>query len=347
VSPKKREPRVIKMAEIAAQFELASYWFGEKWCPAVHRKTGGGYGIRIVKSMTRVGLNRSVTYDYFEVDADGTIDTAPRGYAREFKPGRVVDIESEAERAATPDPDAERITFGGGPVTAQTQPNAELAYRNPYWDTLADFARYEAYHPWDKGLFVGGYARDEDRNLNLRRRDLTSDYAWTITAPATVAFVAEHCGPRVIDPLAGSGYWAWLLAQHGADVAASDLNPPNVAANNWHRGGVWTTVAARDAVEAVRGSAGRTLLLSWPPYDDPTGAKVIEAYAGDRIVYIGEGDSGCCGGDDMWELLRSGWHEVAEHRPVQWYGLHDWVTVYERGPRPDGGEGGSTAGDPA
>lgn len=231
-------------------------------------------------------------------------------------------------------------------MTAPTTPNAALAYRNPYWDTVAGSARIEAYHPWDKGLFVGGYERDADRALHLRRHELTSEYAWTITGPATVAFVAEQCGPRVVDPLAGSGYWAWLLRQHGADVVASDLDPPNVAANKWHRGGVWTSVAALDAVEAIEAVEGTdwTLLLSWPPYDDPIGAKILTAYRGPRIVYIGEGDNGCCGDDDMWSLLRSGWHEVAEHRPVQWWGLHDWVTVYERGPRPDGGEGGSADG---
>jgi hypothetical protein len=221
-----------------------------------------------------------------------------------------------------------------------TAPNAELAYRNPYWDGVRKNARHEAYHPWDQGLFVGGYERPEDRDTFVRRQDLVSEYAWTITDPATVAFVAEHAGPRVIDPLAGSGYWAWLLGQHGTDVAASDLWPPDAGGNRYHRKRiVHVPVARADAAEAVVPAGDRTLLLSWPPYDDPTGANVLAAYPGSRIVYIGEGESGCCGGDDMWAALRSGWVEVAVHRPVQWWGLHDWVTVYERGP--DGGEGGS------
>lgn len=212
---------------------------------------------------------------------------------------------------------------------------APTTYANPYWDTVAEFAHHEEYHSWDKGLFIGGYDRDTDRALHLRRNDLVSEYAWTITAPATVEFVAEQCGPRVVDPLAGSGYWAFLLGQLGADVAASDLEP---GASRWHRHGLHVPVAQADAVDAVKAAADRVLLLAWPPYAAPIGAQVIEAYAGDRIVYIGEGDYGCCGDDDMWTLLGSAWHEVAEHRPVQWWGLHDWVTVYERGPRPDGGE---------
>ena len=109
----KREPRVVTVAEIERQFTLASYWFGEKWCPAIARKAGGGYGIRVVRSETITGPNRSVTYDYFELDADGTITTAPRGFAKEFKPGQVADIETWADRYETPDPAATRMTFGG------------------------------------------------------------------------------------------------------------------------------------------------------------------------------------------------------------------------------------------
>lgn len=205
------------------------------------------------------------------------------------------------------------------------------AYANPYWDAVRDFVRDHDYS-WDKGLYVGGFGTGNDRNAYLRRDALTSQYAWTITDPSSVEFVVEQCGPRVIDPMAGTGYWAWLLRQHGADVAASDLTPPGGATkNHWHRSAaLHTEVVSADAVDAVTVFGDdRVLLLSWPPYDDPIGAEVIEAYAGKRIVYIGENNGGCCGNDHMWGLLHS-WAEVAEHKPVQWYGLHDWVTVFER-----------------
>jgi hypothetical protein len=110
----KRQPRVVTIPEIKQTFELASYWWGEKWCPAVHAKDSGGYGIRVLKSVTIRGTSKNVTYDYFELDAAGVITIAPHGYAKDFKPGQVADIATWVERMATPDPDAERITFGGG-----------------------------------------------------------------------------------------------------------------------------------------------------------------------------------------------------------------------------------------
>lgn len=107
MSARKREPRAFTVADIEREFELASYWFGGKWCPAVHRRRNG-YAIRFLKSESLSSSHRSVTYDYFELNADGTITTAPRGYAREYKPGRVTDIEVAVERFATPDQNAER-----------------------------------------------------------------------------------------------------------------------------------------------------------------------------------------------------------------------------------------------
>lgn len=198
---------------------------------------------------------------------------------------------------------------------------------NPYWDAVkGDVTR----DPWEHGLNIGSLG---NWNPTLGRFDHTGQYAWTVTDPPTVDFVAEHLGPDAFDPLAGSGYWAYLLGQRGISVLASDLTPPAEGSGNiYHKGtGTWVPVRRADAVDACREwGLGRALLLSWPPYDEPTGAAVLTAYLGDRVVYIGEGEGGCCGTDGMFDLFDREWVEVASHRPVQWYGLHDWVTVYER-----------------
>jgi hypothetical protein len=75
----------------------------------VHCRKEGGYAIRVVKSLTINGPNETYNYDYFYLDADGLITAAPRGFARDYKPGRVVDIEAAVERFATPSPRAVRI----------------------------------------------------------------------------------------------------------------------------------------------------------------------------------------------------------------------------------------------
>ncbi|MBQ1061310.1 hypothetical protein [Micromonospora sp. C41] len=102
----RRKPRQISIDEISRWFPLdqASYWFGETWCPAVDRH-GSGYRIRVVTQD-----DTTVTkFDYFELDADGVITTAPRGYAKDFKPGQVFDVAAAVERFAAPQPNARRI----------------------------------------------------------------------------------------------------------------------------------------------------------------------------------------------------------------------------------------------
>ncbi|GLY08303.1 hypothetical protein [Actinoplanes sp. NBRC 101535] len=107
----KRPPRVITIAEIERYFPLAdaSYWFGDRWCPAVHERKDGGYAIRVRTMQRHSGSSSTLNFDYFELDADGVITTAPRGFARDFKPGQVTDIKTQVERFATPDPNARRI----------------------------------------------------------------------------------------------------------------------------------------------------------------------------------------------------------------------------------------------
>lgn len=204
------------------------------------------------------------------------------------------------------------------------------ALRNPYWDAVKDCVRTD----YDGGPMADPYGRGSDRYglpPQYSRHELVSRYSWTITDPVTVAFVAGHITGGLVDPMAGSGWWLWLLSQLGVDCIGYDANPPSHGGNTYHKVGIeHVDVLRADAVDAVTVHSDRTLLLSWPPYDDDIGARVLRAYAGRRVIYIGEGEGGCCGDDGMHRMLAAEWREVAEHRPVQHFGMHDWVTVYDR-----------------
>lgn len=194
---------------------------------------------------------------------------------------------------------------------------------NAYWDAVKD-------HIEPTGSLWGTAEVGADFAFMRGggRRDYVARYSWTITAPETVAFVAHWSNGRMIDPMAGTGWWAYVLAAHGVDVVCSDIEP---GTNHWHNGfDLWAPVAAAPAVEAVASHADRTLFLSWPPYDRPDGADTLRAYDGRRLILIHEGEGGCIGNDDLFAELDRNWTEVAEHVPVQWYGMHDRVTAYDR-----------------
>ncbi|WP_152531363.1 hypothetical protein [Mycobacterium sp. UM_CSW] len=169
-------------------------------------------------------------------------------------------------------------------------------------------------------------ARAPNRQLLVRK------YCWTIPDPDTVAFVAKHAHGGLVDPIAGTGYWAYLLAQVGVAVVCYDLNPgAALATNGWHDEVLHVDVGAKDCAEAAASHPDRTLFLSWPPHGQDVGERILLAYKGNRVIYVGDGQGGATGDDRMHRILETDWTEVDSRQPVQWWGQHDRVTVYERG----------------
>lgn len=235
-------------------------------------------------------------------------------------------------------------TLDGAPTghTVRQQPTADVPAStgglNPMWDEVVAWARLNPLGQqvlgWRYQAMHLPYPAEADVPANMfidhlhMRAKMCARYAYTITAPDTVAFVAKACGKAAVDPLAGSGYWGHLLTTHGGvDVLSADLDPPL---------GTHTPVRtghAPDTVRAAHGS-GRTLLLAWPPWADPVGADILDAYDGNRVVYLGDlgsGDlGGVCGDANLRMLLKHRWRQVAQHHPPRWYGHEDVVAVFER-----------------
>ena len=88
----------------------------------------------------------------------------------------------------------------------------------------------------------------------------------------------------LVDPIAGTGYWAYLLAQLGVDVICYDSNPgTELLTNGWHGDDLYAEICAKDCAEAVALHPDRTLLLSWPPHGQDVGARILMAYKGKRV----------------------------------------------------------------
>lgn len=80
--------REIPFAAIESAFTLSAH----HTYPAVGEMPRAGYYIRVVAGPGR--------YDYFYTDESGTITKAPRGYARHYKPGRIVGLEAAVAQYA-------------------------------------------------------------------------------------------------------------------------------------------------------------------------------------------------------------------------------------------------------
>lgn len=222
------------------------------------------------------------------------------------------------------------------------------ALKNPYWDMVQKFPgnsiEQEYHHRWVPEPYPWKSASPEMDGKPVRRDDLCGKWAWSITDPASLQFVARVLGEKAVEIGAGTGYYASLLAQMGVDMICYDLYPPlHTGQNHYHSPRtekhdgllgitreVFFDVRSGNYLMAAE-YPDRTLFLCWPPYEDDMAFQTLQAYQGQRLVYIGEPDGGCTGDDQFFKLLAETWHLVESHTPVQWWGIHDVIEVYERG----------------
>ena len=171
-------------------------------------------------------------------------------------------------------------------------------------------------------------AHDRFQSRFASRDLMVAMFAWAVPNEAALKLVAKFS--PLVEIGAGTGYWAHLLTERGADVIAYDNAPPATHKNNWHGQRECFFPVRFGTDVSIVGNDDRTLFLCWPPYDDPMGANCLRLYRGNRLVYVGEGSGGCCGDDEFWDLIERNWREVESLGIPQWYGLHDALTVYER-----------------
>lgn len=161
---------------------------------------------------------------------------------------------------------------------------------------------------------------------------LINKYGFAVPNEAAI----RECVNRspIIEIGAGLGYWAKLITEAGGDVVCFDD-----FSWEWRDGAAqWFEVRA-GGPEKVEEHPDRALFLCWPPlagsclypeekvYD--MAADALGRYRGRAVIVVGEGEGGCTAGAAFFALLE-GWREVAEVAIPRWFGINDWLRVYER-----------------
>jgi hypothetical protein len=121
------------------------------------------------------------------------------------------------------------------------------------------------------------------------RKALIQKYAHAIPTAQALDVVAQFS--PIIEIAAGTGYWAWLLRQLGADIICYDKDPPGSPESNNRFHGTdspcWTEVLKGDET-AIQRHPDRTLFLCWPPPHDEMPLRALNSYRGDTLIYIGD-----------------------------------------------------------
>jgi hypothetical protein len=172
--------------------------------------------------------------------------------------------------------------------------------------------------------------------LNIRR-ELVKKYSFAIPTEEAVRTICSH-GP-LIEIGAGTGYWAWLVRQLGGDILVYDIHPPRSEArpsgNRFHENeGCWTNV--EEGTEAnISLYPDRTLLLSWPPFQEPMALQALQVYRGEYFLYVGalplaNGWKGPMATDAFLEELNRNWQLTASIELPNWDLCWDALHVFKR-----------------
>jgi hypothetical protein len=206
---------------------------------------------------------------------------------------------------------------------------------NPYWEIVRQmpvddigWKHYRTYAP-DAHYFTPG----EPMRTLTDRNYLCVAFGWAIPSPGDITWMRKRLkGAGVVEIGAGSGYWAWQLAQAGTDVAAYEPEAPE--SNTYVATKPWFPVQHGNH-EAAGAHPDRSLLLCWPSYGEPWASWALSAYAGDQLFYAGESWGGCCADDAFFGQLEKEWDEVGSSpHHVTFSGIHCSLTEYRRKEEP-------------
>lgn len=221
------------------------------------------------------------------------------------------------------------------------------AIQNPAWDYMQTVppCEYQLDHYNSSDII-----QNPDGSVEFvgHRSRVTALWSWAIPAPEILTFIVNALdGRSVVEVGAGCGYWAWMLTQYGVNVDAYDVAPVGHEGSWFQESRLkdespWRKdFPIREYHPVAFGATGvlkrpeyanRVLFLCWPNYSNPFARRAVQSFQGDTIIYIGEGEGGCCGDDAFFEVLSKEWDVLDERAMVQWGGINDWVTIYTRKP---------------
>lgn len=164
--------------------------------------------------------------------------------------------------------------------------------------------------------------RDFD-NFN-QRSAFTHRFAWSIP-DVQYGLAIRKLNVPIIEIGAGTGYWAWWLKQFGIDIIAYDTEPYK----NHYVDAQWTDVL-KGSYRHMAKHRERSLMMCWPPYDEPLAYNALQFYTGEYLVYVGEGEDGCTADHNFYDLLSREWEEVYRKYAVNWSGIHSHNCIYRR-----------------
>lgn len=153
-----------------------------------------------------------------------------------------------------------------------------------------------------------------------QRHDLIDKFGFAIPNAPALELIAQHA--PIVELGAGCAYWASLLQASGVEVVPIDKHPQVNA---------WTDVLSGE-VKDLDAYPHHTLMMIWPPLENPMAKDALRTYKGDYLLYVGESADGCCADPGFFDNLHQDWRLLANIRIPAWPLIHDSLFLYMRKP---------------
>lgn len=182
-----------------------------------------------------------------------------------------------------------------------------------------------------KSMLYDMFCTEGDPFLRIMHAKDVLRAVFSYAVPSSEALATIEKYSPIIELGAGTGYWAWLLQERGADVVAYDTRPPaGKAKNPWCYPFTYTQVYRGGQSVLRRGQRHRALMLCWPPHGEDMAFECLKAFQGTTLIYVGEGNGGCTANHKFFDLLRAQWRVIDEVSIPQWDCIRDSLSVWRR-----------------
>lgn len=209
----------------------------------------------------------------------------------------------------------------------QTGAYAPTKYQNPLLEVFLLYNEYQAGWGWNPKR-----PRNPSGDLLLARSNsynvrsfMTERTSWAVPTDAAIDLIASYS--PLIEIGAGSGYWAWMLEQAGADILAFDFKPNKK--NDWMDGETFWIKVNHGNAGTIKRYPDRTLMLCWPPMTGMA-STCLDRYQGEFLIYIGEHAHGCCCDLRFFNKLERQFERIEERFLPTWPGTHDYLSIWKR-----------------
>ena len=151
------------------------------------------------------------------------------------------------------------------------------------------------------------------------RKSLIRHFAWAIPDAKAIERIAAYSPITEIG--AGGGYWAYRIAEFGADIVALDAKILRVPFKDytWDDVHACTYYNVETCDPDATAPSDRSLFICYPDNDSDMAVNCLQRYEGETFIYVGEWEDGNCANAAFFRELRENWKCVEAHALPYFY----------------------------